>query len=514
MLIRQSQVKLPLFDVQIPVTSHFGFHNIAPWLVVFLHGNLLLELALLGMGKKLQSFKELVNPRSLHYIEFITFRSVLFLILIILPVSILLLILGRFLVLHNVIITWIQRFAIVADLILLWLLWPGVGWDYDQIQGQGIKRWKRLPKRWFLLGVTVCSVSLMILMTIPGDQKPEKHWLLSILPENHPLKSLANSWFQWRNLDLHEKVLVTPLEQRLIDNLRIQKIEDEDLQKIPTNYFQGVNMTYANLVQAVLPRIDFRAAGHGKYPTQLQGVDLSYAKMPGALLDQANLRGVNLRGAWLPRAELQKARLQGAILEDATLQNALLQDASLEKDESQNTNLQKANLQGANLSDAHLQGANLSETNLQGAILRWADLRDTDLTKANLQGADLTGAKLEKAKLDQAKLEGTILSETDIDSNQLGQAEPVSADYKKDRIAYLMTLACTNNYIAEGLVNQVIQSDRDHDRASLAEEMKKVASVPQEPDECLKKYPACSGICNLPKGLKESLNKRVTSSTK
>ena len=101
-----------------------------------------------------------------------------------------------------------------------------------------------------------------------------------------------------------------------------------------------------------------------------------------------------------------------------------------------------------------------------------------------------------------------------MDPNQRGQAEPESPDYKKDSINYLMTLACTSNYIAEGLVNQIIQSDRDHGRASLAEKMKKVVSVSQEPDDCLKKNSNCPGIGKLPKKVKESLNSQVTSPAK
>ena len=383
MLIKQSQVKLPLLDVQIPVTSHFGFHNIAPWLVVLLHGSLLLELAVLGMGKKLQSFKESVKPRSFEYIEFIIFRSILFLILIILPVSILLLIQGRFLVLHDVIITWMQRFAIVADLILLWLLWPGVGWDYDQVEAQGTNGWKRLSKQPFLFGVTGCSVLLMMLMTIPGDQKPEQQWLWSYLPENPPLKSMTKWWFQWRNLDLHEKVLITtPLEQELINNLRIGKIEEKDLQKIPTNFFQGIDMAHANLIQAILPRIDFRAA-HEKYPTQLQGADLRYAKMPGALSDEANLQGANLQGAWLLKAELRKADLKNANLQDADLQGANLQGANLWDVNLQRANLQGADLRGANLQNANLQGACLNQAKLAGAILNKAKFEPRQLEQSD-----------------------------------------------------------------------------------------------------------------------------------
>jgi len=89
---------------------------------------------------------------------------------------------------------------------------------------------------------------------------------------------------------------------------------------------------------------------------------------------RADLRGADLRGAFLQGANLRGADLQGAVLRGANLQGADLQGAFL----------RGANLQGANLRGADLQGAFLQHANLQGANLRGAVLRG-----ANLQGAKI-----------------------------------------------------------------------------------------------------------------------------
>ena len=94
-------------------------------------------------------------------------------------------------------------------------------------------------------------------------------------------------------------------------------------------------------------------------------------------IDQIDLDGANLTGAYLPGAnlavDLGGANLTGAVLVDANLDGAYLFRAILVD----------ANLDGARLRRADLEGANLT-----GAILTGADL-----TNADLEGANLTGAR-------------------------------------------------------------------------------------------------------------------------
>jgi uncharacterized protein YjbI with pentapeptide repeats len=80
-----------------------------------------------------------------------------------------------------------------------------------------------------------------------------------------------------------------------------------------------------------------------------------------------DLRFINLRGQNLDGADLSRARLQGA-------------------------NLGRASLKGAKLVDATLQGAHLRKTDLTGADLRGVNLRDAIMEDTKLDSADLTGA--------------------------------------------------------------------------------------------------------------------------
>ena len=101
------------------------------------------------------------------------------------------------------------------------------------------------------------------------------------------------------------------------------------------------------------------------------------------VVSMADLRGANLRGADLRVAYLSGADLRGAYLREA--------------------NLRGADLRGANLYGADLRGADLRAANLYGANLSEADLRGANLREANLRVANLYGANLSEAlHLDEA----------------------------------------------------------------------------------------------------------------
>ena len=112
------------------------------------------------------------------------------------------------------------------------------------------------------------------------------------------------------------------------------------------------------------------------------------ARMRGAYLRDAYLRGANLGGADLRDAYLGGANLGGADLRGADLGGAYLGGADLGGAYLGGAYLRGAYLGGANLGGAYLGGANLGGAYLRGAYLRYADLRD-----AYLGGADLGGAK-------------------------------------------------------------------------------------------------------------------------
>ncbi len=86
--------------------------------------------------------------------------------------------------------------------------------------------------------------------------------------------------------------------------------------------------------------------------------------------------------------------------------------------------LQDADLKGLDLRDARLNVAQLSGANLEGANLREARLNAADMRNCNLQGADLSGATLHRADLTGADLRGAHIEAIGADNQRLCLAPP------------------------------------------------------------------------------------------
>lgn len=128
----------------------------------------------------------------------------------------------------------------------------------------------------------------------------------------------------------------------------------------------------------------------------LREVNLSGRGLADALLPGANLEGAILRGTDLFGANLASARLDRADLTDASLGKAQLDYASLV---------------AATLLRASLRRASLVEADLSGADALEADLRGTYLTRANLSHADLRRTQWHRALLDETLLAGADLGD-------------------------------------------------------------------------------------------------------
>ncbi|MHA2264632.1 MAG: pentapeptide repeat-containing protein [Candidatus Thorarchaeota archaeon] len=95
---------------------------------------------------------------------------------------------------------------------------------------------------------------------------------------------------------------------------------------------------------------------------------------------EADLRGINLRGAELHFIDFHGANLEGADFRD--------------------TKLSEISFDGADLKDANFRGCTIDKwTNFVRANLEGADLRDADLSKARFFGSILDRAKFQGSKL-------------------------------------------------------------------------------------------------------------------
>jgi hypothetical protein len=144
--------------------------------------------------------------------------------------------------------------------------------------------------------------------------------------------------------------------------------------------------------------------------------------------------------------------------------------------------LEEANLRGANLRRASLQHTNLRDTRLQEANLRGANLEQADLRGANLQNADLQEAVFDGG----TRLSGVVLGEASVadlkwgesnlavvewthvnmlgDESEALQVQTPDGDMKTKlwRIADYRTAVRANRQLAVVLRNQGLDEEADH----------------------------------------------------
>jgi hypothetical protein len=298
-------------------------------------------------------------------------------------------------------------------------------------------RSSRRPRRWngviyaivgwllkvFLL-VSALTVVALLLWKYP-------QWLASLrsvpdakdrlLVENEMFKTvlqmvggaflLAGLYFTWRNTYLLKEGQITERFNKAIDHLgddktevrlggiyalaRIAKDSPRDhwpimevLCAFVRNRSKISNMpgeTVGTDVQAVLGVLGDRCA---EYESPDQSLDLR----------KINLKGADLRGAFLDRTRFDESSLEEADLMRASLVGADFRGANLKKAHFRQVQLDRANLIGADLRGASLREARLRHANVLGA----------KLDNTTLIGADLSG--LQYATRDQ--ISAAITDET------------------------------------------------------------------------------------------------------
>ena len=154
-----------------------------------------------------------------------------------------------------------------------------------------------------------------------------------------------------------------------------------------------------------------------------QGVEMwnQWRKMHADIrpnLIEANLVGINLRGANLIDTSLSSANLIKANLAGADLFRADLSSANISKADLSGADLSRADLSGANLSgailfEANFSRADLSEADLSGAILRRATLVETNLAGTNLTQCSIYGISVWNVQLKEAKQDNLIITSDD-----------------------------------------------------------------------------------------------------
>lgn len=399
-LLLENPVKLPFLNVELPLVAFFF---LAPILFIVSHTYTLVHFVMLaakvgvfdqelraqlgsapeareGLRRQLPSniFVQLlagpgdIRNGGLGWL----LKAVAWITLVIGPILLLLLIQVQFLPYHLEWVTWVQRFAILVNVILLWALWPAV------LNGRSEIKWPRFWRHPVMTLASLAPVGLAFgVATFPGE------WLDEYVGTGLPILAVCH------------------------DLLFSGRIDQVTLRR--TSYFSNT---------LVLPNFDALEAARIDDPKKLDSIKhtlvLRGRHFEEAVFDHTDLRKGDLEGAHLQGARLISANLQGARLPDAQLQGALLIAARLDGAE-----LIGAQLQGAWLKIAHLQGASLNLAQLQGAVVDHAQLQGASLIWSNLQGASLEFAQLQGASFEGAALQGVDFRASAFAGTNLGGAK-------------------------------------------------------------------------------------------
>ncbi|HYC57242.1 MAG TPA: pentapeptide repeat-containing protein [Candidatus Binatia bacterium] len=488
MLLRASSlVTLPLLNAQIPIIGPFGFYSIAPWLIVLLHSDLLLQLSILS--NEIERFDQeaanlpdqqrtLLRQRvaNFYYVLYLTgqapsrFLHVLSALItwvttVVLPLGLLLWIQIRFLPFHSPFDTWLHRATILADVgLIVFVLMPRM-WPHLR-SAKHARRWQRLLRQ---------AVSVPVLIMAACAATVFVSLFVAVIPDD-PERGLA--WFA-QNMQLRERVLtantLTPEDINALRDSSPEQLEQVLAKVTPFQALQGRDFRFADLYNAVLPKLDLRAVRDddiepaplpadcwqrrdcedppdcepaGLVRTRLAGANFSWASMQQAMFDDAILDGADL--SW---AKIQLGSMSGARMNRANLSSARLAQTRFAAAKLCGAVLNEAEMHGAFLADAILRGAVLRGAKLAGANLERADLRGADLSEADLTGASLRGARLQGAVLRGAKLAGAALDDANVEMTDLsasggGAAAPAAVT------EFLVGLACADASVAHGISMQ------------------------------------------------------------
>lgn len=433
-LLYASPIKLPFLAVDLPLV---GFFVLGPLLFLIVHLYVLLHLVLLAskvgvfrteleaqiadddtrarLRRQLPSnifVQLLAGPREMRTgIIGMMLRLIAQISLVAGPLGLLVFFQLQFLPYHHESVTWWHRLAVLADLALLWMLWPSIA------RGQATWiAWRDFQTRKVAALGLASLVPLFLVFTIatfPYEWLDESLPSVRFIPTKWPS---ANSNQKGVKSDPRMKgakgkdeappiiVVIRSMGWTSLHQLLVGGDLNNAARK-PTSLWSN---------RLVLPDID--VVDRAKFDTEekikaasetfvLRGRRLEGAVFIGARLRKVDFAGAQLQGAFLGRADLREAKFvcgtylvqrRGTIAEDCV--------------NLQGADLSRANLQSADLTHAQLQAANLSEAKLQKAKFNMAQLPDAQLYEAQLQGADLVWAQLQNANFSQAQLQGANLA--------------------------------------------------------------------------------------------------------
>ena len=479
MLLKETPVKLPILDVELPIT---GFYWFAPFFYLLLHFNLLLQLGLLS--DKIHRFDDAVasldkaDKREHYYSRLFSFAFtqalsgrqhfwflkflltlMVWITIIWLPLGLLIGLQVGFLAYHDGDILFWQRFAIGLDLVFLGVFWPiirsrdgnGLAWIMQIVRNiipslmtyfspvrTWVSWWLPIPRETKQSNVYLAiekysqvkssgklffesNVIIITLVSVVVFS-----WGVAVLPdsdhEKWTAKMVPEKWLTKGSLrDANNKDhRYFRLTEYLFDKT-YQKKTDSTVQTQDSIFNRNLRIREQLLIANKL-----KAEEVADITSEVDEVrEAALKKVEELVLSGRDFRYADFSEARLPKVDFVGANEDPSDLSYASLQSTMLSKARMNGTALLGTNLSKARLQDANLRRANLQGAYLIETELQDADLRGAKLQDADLRGAKLQNSNLSRAELQGANLSMTKLDDAVLSDAKLqDANLIGAELP------------------------------------------------------------------------------------------
>jgi hypothetical protein len=224
--------------------------------------------------------------------------------------------------------------------------------------------------------------------------------VLKVIQTFSGLGFFGTAYLAWRNYQLTEDKNVTDRFSKAVEMLADAKLEIRlggiySLERIAKDSKEDNPVVMEVLTAFIREKTTSEEYGKPDEPTAdiQSALTVIGRRNTESDLEELNLCGCHLRGAYLDGAYLRMANLWEASLEWA--------------------DLRYANLAYADLSDVNLANAILEEADLQGAILK-----DADLHNAEIQGINLTEEQLSEAILCKTVLPKEINLDPDRDCPQ------------------------------------------------------------------------------------------------
>jgi uncharacterized protein YjbI with pentapeptide repeats len=468
-LLHDGAVALPLIEkTDLPYSKFF---LVAPWLMVFVHAELLMHLGMLA--DKLRAFRVslrtlpekkqqelrtrlanftfshwLIDAENDHSLRLAQGLSV-WITIVLFPLITLIAAQLGFLAYQSVTVTGSQRLAALSDICLLGFFWPNLvasgqsrlrWWCGGWSRSAGL-RWRhplayiRSVDRGGRLRLAMLSWAtlwlLFVVATIPGEV-----WESHLLGAFATLGNPGVTGFSGESSCSSERAFFGFLDRYVTIQYSwtVKKPQLEfDLAAgmhalCPTavlfhsnlpflhNFHRTLDLSGRTLVEGKLPEDLLQKMDPGnpdltqQQVAEIDPLELSHRSFRFANLQEARLFHVNLRDADLQGADLTLARLLGADLTAANLKGA-----QLSRVWAKNAELALAQLPHVDLSEATLEGVDLLQTNLVGASLKRADLKGARLVATSAVGANLVEADLRGAYFFQGQFEGSDFTEARLD---------------------------------------------------------------------------------------------------